>query len=41
MCMSSGLYSNLDNYEFNSFLNHETLDNSKYVCEDIVPDVNF
>ena len=39
--MSSDLYSNPDNYELCSLLNSDTLDNSKYVYEDIDPDVNF
>ena len=38
MSMSSDLYTNLDKYEFCSFLNSDTLDNSKHVYEDIDPD---
>ena len=39
--MSSDLYLDPDNYELCSFINSDTLDNSKYVYEDIDPDVNF
>ena len=39
--MSSDLYLNPDNYELCSFLNIDTFDSSKYVYEDIDPDVNF
>ena len=39
--MSSDLYLNPDNYEFCSFINSDILENSKYVYEDIDPDVNF
>ena len=39
--MSSDLYLNPDNYELCSFINNDTLDNSKYVYKDIDPDVNF
>ena len=39
--MSSDLYLNPDNYELCSFINSDTLDNFKYVYEDIDPDENF
>ena len=40
MSTSSYFYINSDNYELCSFLNSDTLDNSKYVYEDIDPDIN-
>ena len=39
--MSSDLYLNPDNYAVCSFIDCDTLDNSKYVYEDIDPDANF
>ena len=39
--MNSYLYSNLDNNELRRFFNSDTLDNCKYVYEDVDPDVNF